>query len=54
MEEKLKEVDETLEMLIDLAHSQMQSAKAKNYFSKDLAEAVGLVVSLAYGRLGKK
>ena len=53
MEDKLKEVDEMLEGLIDLAHNQVMAAKSKNYFSKDLAEAVGVVISLAYGRLGK-
>lgn len=53
MEDKLEEVDEMLIELIDLANAQMKSAKAKNFFSKDLAEAVGVVISLAYGRLGK-
>ena len=53
MEDKLKDVDEILTDLIDLAKAQMKSAKSKNFFSKDLAEAVGVVVSLAYGRLGK-
>ena len=53
MEEKLKKVDEMMEGLIELADNQMKSAKAKNFFSKDLAEAVGVVISLAYGRMGK-
>lgn len=53
MEDKLKKVDEMLEGLIDLAHNQITVAKSKNYFSKDLAEAVGVVISLAYGRMGK-
>lgn len=53
MEDKLEEVDEMLINLIDLAESQLKIAKSKNYFSKDLAEAVGVVISLAYGRLGK-
>ena len=53
MEDKLKNVDEMLMDLIDLAKSQMDIAKQKKYFSKDLAEAVGVVISLAYGRMGK-
>ena len=53
MEDKLKEVDEMLESLIELADNQLKAAKSKNYFSKDLAEAIGVVISLAYGRLGK-
>ncbi len=53
MEDKLNKVDEMLEGIIDLAYNQVSVAKSKNYFSKDLAEAVGVVISLAYGRIGK-
>lgn len=54
MENKLDKVDEMLDGLIELAHNQIKSAKSKNFFSKDLAEAVGVIISLAYGRYGKK
>ena len=27
--------------------------RVRNYFSKDLAEACGVIISLAYGRYGK-
>lgn len=53
MEEKIKEVDEMLIDLIDLAYSQVEMAKSKKYFSKDLAEACGVIISLAYGRMAK-
>ena len=53
MEDKLSKVDEMLEGIIDLTYNQVSGAKSKNYFSKDLAEAVGVVISLAYGRIGK-
>lgn len=52
MKEQLKRVDDMLIDLIDLAEIQMQNSKSKNFFSKDLAEAVGVVISLAYGRFG--
>lgn len=53
MEDKLDEVDKLLMDLIYLAKVQMENSISKNFFSKDLAEAVGVVISLAYGRLGK-
>ena len=53
MKDELKRVDGMLIDLIDLAEAQMQNSKTKNFFSKDLAEAVGIVISLAYGRFGK-
>lgn len=53
MDDKLEVVDKLLIDLIDLAVIQMENSKAKNFFSKDLAEAVGLIISLAYGRIGK-
>lgn len=49
---KIKQIDDMLDGLIDLAYNQIENAKAKNFFSKDLAEAIGVVISLAYGRLG--
>lgn len=53
MDEKIKKVDEILENLIELAHNESSKAKQRGYFSKDLAEACGVIVSLAYGRFGK-
>lgn len=53
MEYKLDKVDTILDNLIDLAYNESQNAKSKHFFSKDIAEACGLVVSLAYGRYNK-
>ena len=53
MEENIKKTDEILDNLIELAHSESEKAKSRNYFSKDLAEACGVIISLAYGRYGK-
>lgn len=53
MEENIKKTDEILNNLIELAHSESEKAKSRNYFSKDLAEACGVIISLAYGRYGK-
>lgn len=53
MEEELKKTDEILNNLIELAHTESVKAKAKGFFSKDLAEACGVIISLAYGRYGK-
>ena len=50
--EHLEKADSILKDLMELADNQMKVAKAKNYFSKDLAEAIGIIVSLAYGRWG--
>ena len=49
MTEKEK-VDNTLKNLVDLAYSETEKAKTKGFFSKDLAEACGVIISLAYGR----
>ena len=53
MEEELKKTDEILNNLIELAYTESTKAKAKGFFSKDLAEACGVIISLAYGRYGK-
>ena len=53
MNDEIHRVDMMLFDLIDLADAQMKNSKSKNFFSKDLAEAVGVVISLAYGRFGK-
>lgn len=53
MKKNINEIDKLLDDLIDLAQIQMENAKSKNFFSKDLAEAIGVVISLGYGRLGK-
>lgn len=53
MGENLKLADEILENLIDLAYAESRNAKNKHFFSKDIAEACGIVISLAYGRYMK-
>ena len=53
MKKSINEIDKLLDDLIDLAQIQMENSKSKNFFSKDLAEAIGVVISLAYGRLSK-
>ena len=50
MKKELDRIDNLLLGLIDLAEIQMENSISKNFFSKDLAEAVGVVISLAYGR----
>lgn len=53
MNDKLSRLDDMLLDLISLAEIQMENSKSKNFFSKDLAEAIGVVISLGYGRFGK-
>ena len=48
----IEKTDKILENLIELAYNESERAKSRNYFSKDLAEACGVIISLAYGRLG--
>lgn len=48
----LEKVDKMLEDLVDLASEEATKAKARGYFSKDFAEALGIVISLSYGRWG--
>lgn len=52
MNNELERADKLLIGLIDLAEMEMENSKAKKFFSKDLAEAVGLIISLVYGRFG--
>lgn len=51
--EKFNKVDEILNNLIELAYIESERSLQKNFFSKDLAEACGIIISLAYGRYGK-
>ena len=51
---EIEKVDEILKNLIELAHNESTKAKSKGFFSKDLAEACGIIISLAYGRWGNK
>lgn len=46
----LKKVDKILENLVELAYIESEKAVEKKYFTKDFAEACGIVISLAYGR----
>lgn len=49
----LEKVDKILENLVNLAYDEVEEAVDDGYFNKQLAEGVGLVVSLAYQRWGK-
>ena len=49
----LDEIDKMLNNLVELANIEIEKAKINRYFSKDLAEACGVIISLAYGRWGK-
>lgn len=46
-----KELDMVYEDLYVLTKKQVDEAKLKNYYSKDLAEAVAVVLSVGYERL---
>ena len=48
----IDKVDQMLEDLVELASTEATKAKQRGYFSKDFAEACGIVISLAYGRWG--
>lgn len=50
----INKVDEMLKDLVDLASTETTKAKQRGYFSKDFAEACGVIISLAYGRWGNK
>ena len=49
MQERL---DKILTQLVDLVETHTQEAVDTNMFSKDLAEAMCIVLSLSYGRWG--
>ena len=51
--EIIDKVDNALKNLVNLANNETEKAKTKEFFSKDLAEACGVIISLAYGRWGK-
>jgi uncharacterized membrane protein YcjF (UPF0283 family) len=53
MKAMLDKVDQMLMNLVELASNETEKAKNNKYFSKDLAEAAGVIISLAYGRWGK-
>ena len=46
----MKELYSILENLVELAYIESEKAVEKKYFTKDFAEACGIVLSLAYGR----
>lgn len=48
----LDKVDKMLSTLVDLASAETEKASQRGYFSKDFAEACGIIISLAYGRWG--
>lgn len=48
----IDKVDKMLENLVALASNEAEKAVNRGYFSKDLAEACGVIISLAYGRWG--
>lgn len=52
-EEIINKVDETLKDLVEISNKKAIEAKSKGFFSRDLAEACGVIISLAYGRWGK-
>lgn len=49
----LEKVDAMLKDLVDSASTEVTKAKQKGYFSKDFAEACGIIISLAYERWRK-
>lgn len=49
----MEKVDKILENLIELAYNESEDAKIRGFFSKDLAESCGVIISLAYGRWNK-
>lgn len=48
----IEKVDKMLTTLVDLANTEIEKANQRGYFSKDFAEACGIVISLAYERWG--
>lgn len=54
MDNMLNRLDKTLTDLIDIAEDVVAEAKEKKYFDRDFAEAIGIILSLAYGRWGSK
>lgn len=49
----LDKVDNILTNLVELANIESNKARDRGYFSKEFAEACGIVISLAYGRWRK-
>lgn len=52
-EKLIEKVDETLKDLVELSNKKTKEAISKGFFSRDLAEACGVIISLAYGRWRK-
>ena len=52
IEDKIKKIDEMLDNLIELAHTESIKSKQKGFFSKDLAESCCVIASIVYGRYG--
>lgn len=49
-----RDIDKALMDLTDMACEVIAEAKEKKHFNRDFAEAVGIVLSLAYGRWGNE
>lgn len=47
---EIEKADAILNNLLDLAYEESLKVGQKGYFSKDFAEACGIVISLSYGR----
>ena len=50
MEDQSFKIDRMIETLVELASNEVEKAKARNYFSKDLAEACCYVAKMAKGQ----
>ena len=52
MEDKSYEVDKMLNTLIDLAKEEVDKAKSRGYFGKDVVEPVAMIIELAHKKSG--
>lgn len=50
----INKLDEMLSELVVLCDMEIKKAKEKNFFSKDLAEAASIILSVAYERVGNR
>lgn len=46
----IEKIDAMLKDLVELAYNETTKAKQRGYFSKDFAEACGIIISLGYER----
>ena len=53
MEDNSYKVEEMINSLVDLASQEVQKAKQRGYFGKDLAESVCYVVKMANSNMGE-